>query len=219
MGHLVPKTKDAMVKILYASGDLYWFMDADGGICCGRPMKLAGQTAAAQKLMAKNCQSIIESGARTLVTSCPICYKVFREDYNLEGIEILHHTEYIKRLIDSGKIKVDKKNLAVAYHDPCELGRGAGIYEPPRDVLSSVATLQTTANERKNSLCCGGSLANLTLPSADKARIAEQAMCSLTANHPDVVATACPLCKKTLARTQMAPVEDVAELVAEAMKD
>ena len=219
MGHLVPKTKDAMVKILNASGDRYWFMDADGGICCGRPMKLAGQTAAAQKLMAKNRQSIIESGARTLVTSCPICYKVFREDYNLEGIEILHHTEYIKRLIDSGKIKVDKKNLAVAYHDPCELGRGAGIFEPPRDVLSSVATLQVTANERKNSLCCGGSLANLTLPSADKARIAERAMCSLTANHPDVVATACPLCKKTLARTQMAPVADVAELVAEAMKE
>ena len=148
----------------------------------------------------------------------PICYKVFREDYNLD-IEILHHTEYIKRLIDSEKIKVGKLNTAVAYHDPCELGRGAGIYAEPRAVLDAVATLTPVPDECKNSLCCGGSLANLTLPSADKMRIAQQAMTSLTTNHPDVVATACPLCKKTLNRTQMAPVEDIAELVADAMKE
>lgn len=216
MGHLVPKTKDAMVKILQASGDRYWFMDADGGICCGRPMKLAGQTDAAQKLMQKNRQSIIDSGAHTLVTSCPICYKVFKEDYNL-NINILHHTEYIDQLIKNGKIKVNKKDISVTYHDPCELGRGSGIYEQPRSVLQNVSTLKPIADECKHSLCCGGSLANITLQSADKQRIAEKTMQTLTANSPDVVATACPLCKKTLDRTHIAPVADVAELVADAM--
>ncbi len=216
MGHLVPKTKNAMVKILQASGDRYWFMDADGGICCGRPMKLAGQTDAAQKLMQKNQQSVIDSGAHTLVTSCPICYKVFKEDYNL-NINILHHTEYIDRLIKNGKIKVDKKDISVTYHDPCELGRGSGIYEQPRSVLQNVSTLKPIADECKHSLCCGGSLANITLQSADKQRIAEKTMQTLTANSPDIVATACPLCKKTLDRTHIAPVADVAELVADAM--
>lgn len=216
MGHLVPKTKDAMVKILQASGDRYWFMDADGGICCGRPMKLAGQTDAAQKLMQKNRQSIIDSGAHTLVTSCPICYKVFKEDYNL-NINILHHTEYIDQLIKNGKIKVNKKDISVTYHDPCELGRGSGIYEQPRSVLQNVSTLKPIADECKHSLCCGGSLANITLQSADKQQIAEKTMQTLTANSPDVVATACPLCKKTLDRTHIAPVADVAELVADAM--
>jgi len=216
MGHLVPKTKDAMVKILQASGDRYWFMDADGGICCGRPMKLAGQTDAAQKLMQKNRQSIIDSGAHTLVTSCPICYKVFKEDYNL-NINILHHTEYIDQLIKNGKIKVNKKDISVTYHDPCELGRGSGIYEQPRSVLQNISTLKPIADECKHSLCCGGSLANITLQSADKQRIAEKTMQTLTANSPDVVATACPLCKKTLDRTHIAPVADVAELVADAM--
>lgn len=216
MGHLVPKTKNAMVEILEASGDKYWFMDADGGVCCGRPMKLAGQADVAEKLMQKNRQSIIDSVARTLVTSCPICYKVFREDYNLD-IEILHHTEYINRLIDEGKIRVNRQNVTATYHDPCELGRGSGIYEQPRAVLDKVATLKPVADERKHSLCCGGSLANLTLPSPDKLKIAEQTMKVLTANNPDVVATACPLCKKTFDRTQIAPVKDVAELVAEAL--
>jgi len=217
MGHLVPKTKDAMVKILNASGDKYWFMDADGGICCGRPMKLAGQTDAAEKLMQKNRQSIIDSGARTLVTSCPICYKVFKEDYNLD-IEILHHTEYIDRLIANGRIKVGKRDISVTYHDPCELGRGSGIYKQPRSVIQNVATLKAITDECKHSLCCGGSLANITLTSDEKRKIAEQTMHTLTANHPDVVATACPLCKKTFDRTHIAPVADVAELVAEAME-
>lgn len=217
MGHLVPKTKNAMVEILEASGDKFWFMDADGGICCGRPMKLAGQADAAEKLMQKNRKSIIDSGARTLVTSCPICYKVFKEDYNLD-IEILHHTEYIDRLISEGKIKVSRQDIVATYHDPCELGRGSGIYQQPRNVLDKVATLRPVADECKHSLCCGGSLANLTLPSTDKLKIAEQTMHVLTAGKPDVVATACPLCKKTFDRTQIAPVKDVAELVVEAMK-
>lgn len=217
MGHLVPKTKNAMVEILEASGDKYWFMDADGGICCGRPMKLAGQADAAEKLMQKNRQSIMESGARVLVTSCPICYKVFREDYGLD-MEILHHTEYIKRLIDDGKIRVNRQAVSATYHDPCELGRGSGIYQQPRDVLQKVATLKPIADECKNSLCCGGSLANISLSSPEKLKIAEQTMNVLTASHPDVVATACPLCKKTFDRTNIAPVKDIAELVVDAMK-
>lgn len=217
MGHLVPKTKEAMVKILNASGDNYWFMDANGGICCGRPMKLAGQVDAAHKLMTKNRESIIASGAKTLVTSCPICYKVFKEDYNLD-IEVLHHSEYIDRLLANGKIKVKKQDITITYHDPCELGRGTKIYTQPRNVLQQVATLKPIDDECKHSLCCGGSLANITLSSGEKQQIAQQTMQILIQKNPDKVATACPLCKRVLQRGSSTPIADIAEIVANAME-
>lgn len=216
MGHLTPHTKNAMVKILQASGDDFWFMDEDGGVCCGRPMKLAGQVDAARQLMDKNRATILQSGATTLVTSCPICYKVFKEEYGL-NINILHHTEYIEQLLKSGKLKVTRQDMMAVYHDPCELGRGSGIYEQPRNVLSAVTNLEASSNERRDSLCCGGSLANLTLPSAKKHELARQTMQVLTANNPDLVATACPLCKRTLQRAGETLVMDIAEVVVRAM--
>jgi hypothetical protein len=36
--------KAAMKKIFENTGVNYWFMDEEGGICCGRPMMLAGHT-------------------------------------------------------------------------------------------------------------------------------------------------------------------------------
>jgi Fe-S oxidoreductase len=41
----------------------------------------------------------------------------------------------------------------------------------------------------------------------------------LTANNPDSLITACPLCKKTLAQATSSTVLDIAELAAEAIAD
>lgn len=49
--------------------------------------------------MEYNTELFRQHGIETLVTSCPICLRVFREDYRLEGIEVLHHSEYIQRLL------------------------------------------------------------------------------------------------------------------------
>mgnify|MGYP006967612664 CR=1 FL=1 len=65
------------------------------------------------------------SQADILVTSCPICYKTFKEDYLL-NIKIMHHTEYIDMLIREGKLKVNALDLKTVFHNPCELGRGCG---------------------------------------------------------------------------------------------
>ncbi|MCK7537706.1 MAG: heterodisulfide reductase-related iron-sulfur binding cluster [Marinilabiliales bacterium] len=60
-------------------------MDEQGGVCCGRPLMLAGRDKEARELINHNSDIIWKSGAKILVTSCPICYKVFRESYYLEA--------------------------------------------------------------------------------------------------------------------------------------
>jgi Fe-S oxidoreductase len=50
-----------------------------------------------------------------------------------------------------------------------------------------------------------------------KHKIAVDAAEMLTRDNPDILATACPLCKKTLASATDTRVADIAEIVAEAL--
>ncbi|MFA6404008.1 MAG: (Fe-S)-binding protein [Salinivirgaceae bacterium] len=216
MTHLTPNIKNSMVKILEASGDKFWFMDEEKGACCGRPLKLAGQLQAANELEERNREMMMQSGAHTLVTSCPICYKTFANDYHM-NMEVLHHSEYIERLMQQKRLPVEKLDVTAVFHDPCELGRGSDIYEQPRNVLKSVAHIVESPQNRQDGLCCGGSLAHLTLSLDKKKQIAKNTLSVLTVDNPQVIATGCPLCKKSLANESTTKVMDIAELVAKAM--
>jgi Fe-S oxidoreductase len=213
MTHLTPSIKESMIKIFQTAGENYYFIDEDKGACCGRPLMLAGQDREARELINFNSEIIWKSGAHTLVTSCPICYKVFNESYHL-GVEILHHSQYIKRLIEEGSIRLNYSHKKVVYHNPCELGRGSGIYNEPLEVLAYVSDLQRTEYDGENSLCCGGSLANLKIDSKQRSMIASDAASELTKCNPDILATACPLCKKTFSNITETRVADIAEIVA-----
>ena len=197
MTHLTPRIIKSVEKVFKAASVNYVFADRDGGICCGRPLMLAGRTSAAQETIAANKKMILESGCRTLVLSCPICYKIFKEEYGLKDIEVLHYTQYIKRLADEGRLKLNAGEESIVYHDPCELGRGCGVYAEPRDVLSRVGTLVKAGKEGDESVCCGGSLGSLTLDARDRAKITESSLANLVVNKPQTIVTACPLCLMT----------------------
>ena len=197
MTHLTPRIIKAVDKVFKAAGIEYAFADRDGGICCGRPLMLAGKTEAAVKVIEANKKMIEESGCRTLVLSCPICYKIFKEEYGLEGIRVVHYTQYINDLIASGKLEVQKTEEKLVYHDPCELGRGCGVYLAPRAALKRVGELVKASKEYDESICCGGSLGSLTLDTRDRAKISESSLDNLLVNSPETIVTACPLCLKT----------------------
>jgi Fe-S oxidoreductase len=218
MTHLTPGIKNSMIKILKTAGENFYFMDEAGGVCCGRPLMLAGQDKEARELINFNSEVIWKSGAHTLVTSCPICFKVFKESYYLD-VEVLHHSQYIRKLIEDGTIRLNYSHKKVVYHDPCELGRGSGIYNEPREVMAYVAELQNTEYDYGNSLCCGGSLANLKLDHQKKTGIAADAALKLTRRNPDILATSCPLCKKTFSKVSKTRVADIAEIVAEEISE
>ena len=215
---LTPRTLTAMERIFNAAGEEVWWADREGGVCCGRPLKLAGETDSARRMMQYNTELFRRHGITTLVTSCPICLRVFREDYDLKGIEVLHHSEYILRLIRSGRLAPERGTMRFTYHDPCELGRGCGIYEPPRAVIGALGELVEPASTRENALCCGSSVANTVISDAQQVAIARHVGAELDATGADAVVTACPLCKKALGRGTALPVADLAEVVAAGLK-
>lgn len=216
MTHLTPRIIKSVEKVFKSAGVNYIFADRDGGICCGRPLMLAGKTNAAYETISANRKMILGSGCRTLVLSCPICYKIFKDEYALEGVEVLHYTQFIKRLVDEGKLKLTAGDERIVYHDPCELGRGCGVYKEPREVLAQAGTLVKATKEGDESICCGGSLGSLTLDSRDRAKITESSVANLLANNPQAIVTACPLCLKTFSESvpETVKVQDFAETVS-----
>jgi len=217
MGHLTPGVKNAMIHIFTKARINYHFMDEAGSICCGRPLKLAGLQSSAEKLIAENTLRILRTKAKILVTSCPICYKIFNNDYNLGRMQVMHHSVYIEKLVNEGKIFLQPANVLAAYHDPCELGRGSGIYEQPRNVLKQIAEVAEIDEERENSLCCGGSIGDLSMNAAQRNVIRDGALRQLCEAEPDILVTACPLCKKTFETAGKVEVKDIAEIVSERM--
>lgn len=214
MTSLTPATQHSMEQIFKAVGEDVWFADKDGGVCCGRPLMLTGETDAARKMVAYNTDLFRRHNITTLVTSCPICLRVFREHYRLDGIEVLHHSEYLDRLITEGRLSVAVNERRYTYHDPCELGRGCGIYDAPRRVIAAVGEVVEPKHSRRDALCCGSSLANTVIDDSQQLRLGERMTAELEATGCDAIVTSCPLCMKAINRAATRSVEDISEVVA-----
>lgn len=220
MSQLTPNISRSLSSILNKSGVEWRRMDEEDVICCGRPLILSGRRDEAAKLIEKNRDIILSSGAEILLVSCPICYKVFKEEYDLPGIRVIHHSEYLLELANSGAITLNKGEERVVYHDPCELGRGCGVYEAPRALLNRVSNVVAAAHEKDEALCCGGSIGSITLSGEDRVAITDAAIQDLTINSPNTIVTACPLCLKTFSpRTTHTDIKikDIAEIVEKAI--
>ncbi|NJK85084.1 MAG: (Fe-S)-binding protein [Bacteroidales bacterium] len=215
MTHLTPSIKKSMLKIFDIAGVNYYFMDSDKEACCGRPLIQSGQYDVANKLIEYNKSLIKKSKAKVLVTSCPICYRTFKEDYKL-NIHVMHHTEYILKLVEVGILLINRQDIKMVYHDPCELGRGLNIFEQPRTLLSKVGRLIPVQNEKEDALCCGGSLGSFNLSNKQREKIRDDALHVLTLKNPDKVITSCPLCKKTFSKGTRVEIRDIAEVIASA---
>ncbi len=131
--------------------------------CCGYPLFLSGYHGELRDLAVERAEEI--AGFRLLITACPACLRAFKEVYGkylgLRLPKVLHITQFLVEKVEEGVLtrnRLKPLNLKVMYHDPCELGRGMGIYEEPRRLLSLVPNLRLFEQRftREASACCGG---------------------------------------------------------------
>ncbi len=117
----------ATASILTKAGVAFGIAGDDETCCGGRAYEMGYEPeflAQAEKSMAL----IRQSGAKTLVTSCAMCYQTYAvlyERFGLRGdLEVLHSSQLIARLLREGRLTPKNRvDLNVTYHDPCHLGR------------------------------------------------------------------------------------------------
>ena len=190
--------------------------------CCGYPLIWAGMRKEAEELKRENIKRITELGVKTAVFSCPSCYHSWKTEYDID-IEILHHSEYILRLVKEGRVQLKPLDIAVTYHDPCDLGRNSGVYDPPRDVIRSIPglSLNEMRFNREKALCCGGGGDVEVVDENFPGTIAKQLISVAKETGAGTIVTACQQCKRTMLKSlskegpEHSPLKviDLAELV------
>ena len=132
--------------------------------CCGHDPYWQGDMDTFRKLAELNLETISQTGAKRLVTTCPECAFTLRSTYPEQvgdlGLEVLHITELLAE--DENYQKLFPTNgselLSVTYQDPCRLGRFMGIYQQPRDMIENLGyQLVEMDHHAQNSICCGTS--------------------------------------------------------------
>jgi Fe-S oxidoreductase len=88
----------------------------------------------------------------------------------------------------------DTKLPIVTYHQPCHLNRGQGVDWQPEAILKLLPGF-TYVRMKDFDRCCGGGGSFTFIHSKASEEIAKVKMNAVAAVCPDVVATACPLCR------------------------
>jgi Fe-S oxidoreductase len=121
----------------------------------------------------------------------------------IAGIQRVSVVQLVASYLQEGRIRVREGafDVPMTYHDPCNLGRNAGIFEEPRMLIRAVATdfRELTPNRELN-WCCGGGGGLIAEPEMFEVR--------MKAGRPKVeqiqrtgakwVVTACENCKTQL---------------------
>jgi len=221
------KITRAIVKILNHVGMKFAVLGTEEA-CTGDPAKRAGNEFLFQMQAMNNITVMNNYAVKKIVTGCPHCYNTLKNEYpGLGGnYEVMHHTQLVQQLIDSGKLKVrggDFKGKKITYHDACYLGRANDIYEAPRSVIQNLeANLEEMKRSKENGFCCGAGGAQMFKePEKGTKDVNIERTEEALSRKPDVIATACPFCMtmitdgvKHFNKEKDVKVMDIAELTA-----
>jgi glycolate oxidase subunit GlcD len=194
----------ATLKLLGKAGVSVTTMGADES-CCGFPAYLAG-AAETKKLFERNTDKISKLNPKVIITPCAGCARTYKELYpKIAGLKVpaLHLVEYLARLIKEGRLKITGEfKHSVAYHDPCDIGRHLGIYEPPREILKAIPGLKLVefAENRNFAKCCGGGGGFKAYDTPMSLAIAEKRVLAAMDVGADTIVSACPTCKSNLSQ-------------------
>ena len=223
------KITKAFVKLLIKAEVSFAVLGPEES-CTGHPAKRAGNEFLFQMQAMTNIEVLNGYEVKKIVTACPHCFNTLKNEYpGLGGkYEVVHHTQFLKQLLDEGKLKVEGGRFSgkrITFHDPCYLGRANNEYEAPRAVL---AKLESELIEMKSckakGLCCGAGGAQMFKDAeAGKKEINIERTEQALDTQPDIIAAGCPFCNtmmtdgvKNKEKEGSIAVMDIAELIQQA---
>ncbi len=222
------KATESMVRILNNLGVKFAILGIEEG-CCGDPARRVGNEYLYQMLAQTNIETFNRYNIKKILTTCPHCYNTLKNEYPQLGFkcEVIHHAEFLHENIRNGRLKLEQPLAKkLTYHDPCYLGRYNGLYEPPREVLKAIPSLniREMKRSRADSLCCGAGGGWMWMDEKIGKRMNIQRLEDALAVEPEWIATACPFCVtmftdaiKDKNMEEDVKVWDIVELVTQAL--
>jgi Fe-S oxidoreductase len=223
------ETALAAIKLLRTAG-VDVGIEGKDEVCCGGRAYEIGQVSEFTKYAEHNIEAYNNAGVSTVVVACAdglSHLKLLYPKLNIKmNFEVLHLVEYLDLLSKEDRIKFTVEvPMKVTYHDPCHLGRYAGIYDAPRDILRRIPGIELVEMERsrEQSWCCGaGGGVKQAYPEfslwAANERIMEAKGTGATA-----LVTSCLWCEKNFKEAikeygENIEIYDIAEITAQAVQ-
>lgn len=171
--------------------------------CCGDPARVMGEERLFQEIAKAQVERIKQRRFRVLLTSCPHCYNVLKNEYRQFGgdFNVVHHSEFLHEALWSGELRPQLgEPRRIVYHDPCYLGRYQKVYDSPREVLRALpgATVLEMKNHHEKSLCCGGGGGHYWMDLKAGERINNLRVKQAADAGADTIVTGCAYCKQML---------------------
>ncbi|MEI8068380.1 MAG: heterodisulfide reductase-related iron-sulfur binding cluster, partial [Actinomycetota bacterium] len=114
------KVTQSMAKLLKRAGiDVAILGPSE--MCTGDSARRSGNEYLFQMLAMPNIEMLNGMGVRKIITQCPHCFNTLANEYPQFGgtYEVIHHSQLLEHLIDSGKLDVSDATLEerITYHD------------------------------------------------------------------------------------------------------
>ena len=218
----------AALKLLQVAG-VDVGVEGKDEVCCGGRAYEIGNLSEFTKYAEHNIQAYNNAGVSTVVVSCADGLSHFKLLYPKIDIkmnfQVLHLVEYLDRLIKEKKLKFTKKvPMKVTYHDPCHLGRYAGVYDAPRDILHHIPGIELVEMERsrEHSWCCGAGAGVKQAYPEFALWTAEERIKEAKETGATALVTSCPWCESNFKDAvkeygENIEVYDIAEIAAQAI--
>lgn len=196
----LPGVVEATANVL-TGADVDFGIIGEGEGCCGLILYLIGFWDEARNNAYRIIEKLRNLDVRLLATSCAGCYYAFSRVYPILGVHppfnVVHTSQLIEALVLNDRLRPGKMRGRYIWHDPCDLGRHCGVYEPPRNVLKSIAGFELVELplSRRHTLCCGAG-GGLWMYNASLAERIAHSKVSGELSAPDIdgVVTGCPAC-------------------------
>jgi Fe-S oxidoreductase len=200
-------------------------------MCTGDPARRLGEENLFQDLAKKNIETLRSVRFEAIVANCPHCFNTLLNEYPQLGNlgqgrqpKIIHHSQLLRELLNTGKLVPTGSETEITFHDPCYLGRYNDEYDAPRDTVKAIQGLKIIEMDRsrEKSMCCGAGGGHYWMDLKLGQRVNVLRTEQVAATGAKVVATACPFCMQMLddgvrltSRESSLEVKDIAEVLAE----